>query len=482
MTQEELNDIFVSHNKWRTGDPSGRKACFVNADLRNLRFGGGQNLCLVDFSGANLSGCYMYGYFIKANFTGANLSRAKLGWSRFEEANFTNANLSYSNFNNCEISRANFTNANLRGVKLAHESPDLFSKGRFVPLTTLKKANKIIKKGKKKMANQAVLQKLRKEFPDLAVVYEAKLPLTTQALKNLMKNVVAGYKNEWKRQPGDRLAELLTKYGNKGGRYEARLRELMRNIYRDKSVPENFQGRWRSIEFELIFNNEQDENDFAKFVWKSGYGKLVTIKTDGSLRYTESRGGVCREVCVSYTEGNEDMIRNICAYLKDRAYVNKTCGTHVHFDMRHVPKSDVVLYGKRLARCVKVLKTILPPSRRENHYCLNEINDIDRASGTGDRYAFVNLHSWARHCTLEVRGHSGTIDAEKILHWIQICQKIMTTRIRTSTKEIPSVDALIKLFKFDSGTSNYIKSRYNRFNVPSATTGVVENFEDQDLV
>lgn len=233
-------------------------------------------------------------------------------------------------------------------------------------------------------------------------------------------------------------------------------------IYEDKVVPTSFYGKWRSIEFEMIFKSEQDVDDFIKFCKKKRYTKFVTIKEDGSIE-ADYPNEVPFEVVVSFRSGAEAIVKNICAFLKDRAYVNESCGAHVHFDMRSYKKSTVEKYGKRLANCVPALKQILPKSRRSNEFCDQTINRLD---GYDTRYAFVNLQAYNKHKTIEIRGHSGTLNAKKILNWIKICETIMLTG-RAKTK-IKTTDELIKYYDFGKKLKGFIKRRYNKLNAPSA--------------
>jgi hypothetical protein len=137
-------------------------------------------------------------------------------------------------------------------------------------------------------------------------------------------------------------------------------------------------------------------------------------------------------------------------------------------------EKQVKQYGARLARCVPALKMMLPKSRRNNQFCLNVINDIPRAGQAlpppnqidKERYVFINLKSYRRFETIEVRGHSGTLNAEKVLNWIALCDKIMSTRVRvkSETHEIRNPLDLIKIYKLDENLTNYVTERFTLFN------------------
>lgn len=334
------------------------------------------------------------------------------------------------------------------------------------------------------MLNAILRNKL--ERPEYRVLYDLDFLLTDpnfrqtiqSAVQNLRKNIRAtGHRDD--------LAWKLEQFGNNGGWSLIKIKEFEKAIYDESKRPfDEFKGLARSIEFECIFNDQKSLEDFVRKVRGKGLVKWVTVKKDNSLRTDEDdKGrGLCKEVCVTYKAGDERILRSVCAELDTTAYVNNTCSTHVHFDMSIVPgattpqeaEKQVKQYGNRLARCVPALKMILPKSRRNNGFCLNVINDIPRP-GTPlapanqidkERYTFINLKSYRRFETIEVRGHSGTINAEKVLNWAALCEKIMTTRIRhkSVTHEIRNPLELIKIYKLDNKLANYVQDRFVAFN------------------
>lgn len=262
----------------------------------------------------------------------------------------------------------------------------------------------------------------------------------------------------------------------------------------DKGVPDEILGRWRSIEFECIFNGKKDLDDFVEFVKAANYEKFVTIKEDGSV---EGRlaDNVPKEIVVSFCAGKKEQTDNkyprtkivwdVCKFLKERAYVNNSCGTHVHFDMRGFEREKIDTFGARLACAVPALKKILPKSRRNNHNCHDIINSID---GNGDdfdfgysddRYCFVNMQAYRDHKTIEIRGHGGTLNARKILNWIKICEKIMTRKRPRGKNYFHSPVELCEYYKFDEELSNYIKGRYGELNTPRAAQAAPNNGIEQ---
>ena len=101
-----------------------------------------------------------------------------------------------------------------------------------------------------------------------------------------------------------------------------------------------------------------------------------------------------------------------------------------------------------------MLDTFQPPSRRgnTNTYCQSNLRDrchdarghreacnamfeaIDACKSMDEmkqlypcRYRKLNIHSYFRHQTLEVRHHSGTTDPAKITNWVRLMARLFDT-------------------------------------------------------
>ena len=133
------------------------------------------------------------------------------------------------------------------------------------------------------------------------------------------------------------------------------------------------------------------------------------------------------------------------------AKVDKRCGLHVHFDARSMNLKAVKNLFKLWLKFEDVLDTFQPPSRRgtANNYCLTNLDHsiIDAGNHRSQclgmfrkidlcknmeqmkalypsRYRKLNIHSYFRHQTLEVRHHSGTTSPEKITNWVRLMARM----------------------------------------------------------
>lgn len=133
------------------------------------------------------------------------------------------------------------------------------------------------------------------------------------------------------------------------------------------------------------------------------------------------------------------------------AKVDRRCGLHVHFDARRMNLKAIKNIFKMWLKFEDVLDTFQPASRRGNANSYCRTNLPYAPSGAGDhsrlcsqmfrkidecrsiedmkllypsRYQKLNIHSYFRHQTIEVRHHAGTTSPEKITHWVRLMARL----------------------------------------------------------
>jgi hypothetical protein len=214
------------------------------------------------------------------------------------------------------------------------------------------------------------------------------------------------------------------------------------------------EGKLASVEIECLFNSKADAVAAISY-WKAN-NVQVTGKTDGSIRCLNDNQ-IPIELVFTMPIGEYATLAAVCHGLAGRATVNKSCGLHVHFDRRHSDYVTTKNVAKMLAGYVPALKRMLPESRRNNQYCKYSHNE-------SDRYSFINSKAYTRHGTLEIRGHSGTIDYTKIANWVDIMYKLIAIAEQPAQryKQVRSVATLLKVLRAAGtgmGLLEYIKER-----------------------
>lgn len=170
----------------------------------------------------------------------------------------------------------------------------------------------------------------------------------------------------------------------------------------------------------------------------------------------------------------EDVIRAFCKKLqKAGSYVDSTCGLHIHIDMEDILKREDkvrVLKNVLLFHILfeDVVMLFLPSMRRNAHYCQSIGAKYTRAqmanirsmeglmtmwynTSTADeafaqvqrhyqstRYTGVNFHPLWEKNNIEIRHHSGTLNAQKILEWVNLHLSIVDYCVNESV----SIDSL----------------------------------------
>jgi len=195
------------------------------------------------------------------------------------------------------------------------------------------------------------------------------------------------------------------------------------------------------------------------------YARVVS---DGSIRTNEPEE-TAAEIKAVFPRGTlEPRLYQLTKTLRTLGMrCNKSCGLHVHFDMRNRTAEEVLKLAKRADKWVKALQELVPMSRRDQHYCKFGIS----ASGN-DRYKAVNFAAFHKYKTLEIRLHSATFDYAKILSWIRLCELILA--IRYNPKEADCLGTLGQLPLMDYEAS-YWKARHrsinpSQYNTTASTT------------
>lgn len=194
----------------------------------------------------------------------------------------------------------------------------------------------------------------------------------------------------------------------------------------------------------------QYHNDIKAQEVKDNLPAGIQWGSDGSIR---GHGVELRTPILSGKSG-EDVITALCSLIKPKSFtVDSSCGYHLHIDVLDA-KNDKLRHFKNVwlfyMAFEDVLLSFLPKSRRNNNYCLplrtdyhyKEIKDAQiiedlekiwyRVPEKKDlkneknerkhhsRRRGINLHTMFAFNHIEIRFHSGTINARKILEWANL--------------------------------------------------------------
>jgi hypothetical protein len=159
-----------------------------------------------------------------------------------------------------------------------------------------------------------------------------------------------------------------------------------------------------------------------------------------------------------------EVVSKICSVMNNECEVkvNKSCGLHVHIDMRN---RDVNKSFHNLVTMQQFLYAMLPADRRSSRYSFpvkgTTIKDRERYHG-------INAEAYKKYKTLELRMHSGTTQGKKINNWITL---LLSMCDAPKTAIVPvSVADLQRCIDVDKTIVSYVTSRIAKFATQHKTT------------
>jgi hypothetical protein len=254
---------------------------------------------------------------------------------------------------------------------------------------------------------------------------------------------------------------------------------LERKRRRDVKKTPSPTDRKRYIGLEVEFCTRLDESELIDLILEQKLEKIVGLHTDGSIEpETHECDGECNldyscecpedngfEIVMLTSEENHTRnIERLGKFLQAaNAYVNHSCGLHVHLDAR--TRDTNVMVGNLLA-CQEYLYKMQPKSRQTNEYCqpLPNGRRDRRFYVHNSRYHGINCASYREHGTIEVRLHAGTTNTQKITDWVRWLIAIVDApKITAIPRSLPQLWKAVPCFLY---LREYVKNRIKRFKTP----------------
>jgi hypothetical protein len=170
------------------------------------------------------------------------------------------------------------------------------------------------------------------------------------------------------------------------------------------------------------------------------------INRDSSVHRNGFAGGEVVSRILPATEAGFTELAQACDLIAGAgATVNRTCGMHVHVDVRDLSVDEIRNVVIAYMRFQGEIDTVVPRSRRgSNQYCRHlsssyvslddMITSLERAQSVssldyrmGGKYRVLNLSKFAYTGTIEFRQHSGTVEAAKAVAWARWCVAFVET-------------------------------------------------------
>lgn len=239
-------------------------------------------------------------------------------------------------------------------------------------------------------------------------------------------------------------------------------------LYRRKypTTSKNYIG----IEIECLIINSISEQELPNKLIEAGLQWNVHLGQDGSVvdntwRPIYNQYYTCvnwktkpigTELRILVEESEFDSVLDkVCRILKEcKAYVNNTCGLHIHLDMRN---RDYELAFKNLYKMQTTMLKTQPKHRKNNKFC-RKVKSLKEMSTSRSRYKTINPLSYKDMRTIEVRLHEGTIDYNDIKNWSQFLINIVDTK-----EPITKVVKGFKSLPLSEQIKEYLNARIKKY-------------------
>ncbi len=198
--------------------------------------------------------------------------------------------------------------------------------------------------------------------------------------------------------------------------------KLAKTIIQKTKVPTTTEKNFVGIEIEML--SGIDFNEIEKLFCENKLHRYVNLGEDVSIK-CEVGGFYAMElrICVPEDILDEKLKAITNALKKARCYVNKTCGMHVHLDMRN---RDPELCYRNLFKVQDIMLSSQPLDRRKNKYCQPnttpslKLSEFDGDGDNATRRLAINTQSYNKNNmkTIEIRIHEGSVKYENIFNWV----------------------------------------------------------------
>jgi len=183
-------------------------------------------------------------------------------------------------------------------------------------------------------------------------------------------------------------------------------------------------------------------------------GPFGHLKSDGSIKATAAKGGYPREFASRIARGDTllSQVTSVCDALKaSQSYSNRSCGFHVHIDMRTVTASQRKQIEYWWFLYEPIFFAMVRQQRRKNTYCTS-VKLEGRFRPEHTRYQALNTSAYSKHKSYEFRLHHGTVNSTLIRKWILLLLRFVTKAIAApvliTDERLTGRQLLISFYRF----------------------------------
>ena len=234
------------------------------------------------------------------------------------------------------------------------------------------------------------------------------------------------------------------------------------------------------------------------------------VTTDASLGYDRSRSAEVVSPILTGERGIADARKVAEAALELGCTVSAKCGFHVHAGVADLTLDELRKVAINFVSMETAFDAIVPPSRRRDSNSFIQSNRtafgggyfnggvnkaidaftacadirslvsaVSAASAPGGngmshatRYRKLNLSAYDRQKTVEFRQHAGTVEADKVEHWIRLCVAMVERSRKSQPRKRPSekehnpateLGMLLKFLRLSDDSVEFFRKRRIEF-------------------
>lgn len=199
------------------------------------------------------------------------------------------------------------------------------------------------------------------------------------------------------------------------------------------------------------------------------------IVRDGSVTSRNTGEGSGLEMVspiLSGTAGLVQLEKVLATMVNVGARVNLSCGLHVHIDQVGLNETQRKDYFLAYVVNQRLMDRLVAPSRRafRNSYTQaysdedipTYVQIIENGEGRGSRYHNINVTSYGKYGTFEIRHHQGTLNARKVINWIKLNMALHTWSRTVTEGTTPAAFASVEEMLTTIGVEDDVKTFWLR--------------------
>lgn len=231
-------------------------------------------------------------------------------------------------------------------------------------------------------------------------------------------------------------------------------------------------GRQNYIGLEIECYSPNTRNKTLELVLAHDLENYVNVFDDGSIEVPYRSADYLYSCELRILMPEKEMpaiLEKLSIFLKEGKFrANYSCGLHVHLDMRN---RDVDTCYNKLLKFQDVLFGMVRTHRWDNKYC-----QWSSAEYRGQRFSAINRTAYAKHKTLEVRLHHGSVDMTKVKNWINLLLKAINSKAMLAVESKADV---LKWAENDKKLRAYLSKGFNK-KWFSRKSNVIKNAHQDD--